>query len=190
MLDRDGVLNRMWRRTDSGELDSPRRGDHVLLYPTAVDAVRELNYAGVPCAVVSNQPGVAQGKMTIADLDEVTEALLRGLAAGGAHLDAVFLCLHHPQSLVADLRRDCPNRKPRPGLVNMAMRHFQATPEHCWLIGDSDVDVQAGISAGCRTVRVRDGHHRLRSSYHDPRADATEQDVGSAVRSIVRGGRR
>ena len=34
------------------------------------------------------------------------------------------------------------------------MRELGATPEQTFLIGDSDDDMQAGVDAGCQTVRV------------------------------------
>ncbi len=152
IFDRDGVLNRLWHEPDLGTVDSPARPEQVRLMPGAAEAVARITSAGVPCAIASNQPGVAKGKMTARLLGQVTRTLLDRLEAEGGRIDHVFYCLHHPDASVTRLRVDCPDRKPRPGLLLKAAAVFGAAPADCWFIGDTGTDVRAGRAAGCRTA--------------------------------------
>lgn len=154
ILDRDGVLNELWREPDLGLVDSPSNPAQVRLTPSAVPAVRQLNAAGVPCVVVSNQPGVAKGKVSHRMLSRVTDTIIRRLEAGGARIDRFYYCLHHPNAVVPRLRADCPNRKPRPGLLLRACQTYGVAPEDCWFIGDTAIDIAAGAAAGCRTAWI------------------------------------
>lgn len=154
ILDRDGVLNEFWCNPDTGKTDSPMGASQVRLAWDAVAAVRRINAAGLPCVVASNQPGIAKGKLSFEAMREVTAALICALMAGGAEIDRIFYCLHHPEGVVPSLRADCPNRKPRPGLLLLAARHFGVEPAACWFIGDMATDVAAGRAAGCGTAWI------------------------------------
>jgi len=102
-LDRDGVLN---RKMPEGEYVTGWEQFEIL--PGVVDAIGRLNRAGVRAIVISNQRGVALGKMTEADVNNVHARLADLLAAEGAHLDAFFYCPHDKNA--------CTCRKPLPGL--------------------------------------------------------------------------
>lgn len=116
-LDRDGVVNRMVYDAEHGTVDSPANPDQLEMLPGAAEAVRALNDLGLPVIVVSNQPGIAKGKMTLALQEAITSKLQAGLAAAGAHLDGVYYCLHHPDAALPEYRIRCDCRKPKPGLL-------------------------------------------------------------------------
>jgi D-glycero-D-manno-heptose 1,7-bisphosphate phosphatase len=188
IFDRDGVLNRLWREPDLGTVDSPLRTDQMLLTDHAAAAVRLANDAGVPCVVASNQPGVAKGKMSPALLEAVTWRFLSALAALDARIDAVHYCVHHPDAVVPALRRDCPNRKPRAGLLLRAVERLGVDPAACWFVGDTVRDIVAGRGAGCRTAWVGE----LRCDACPTRLgaaapDLTAPNVLQAVTSILKG---
>jgi D-glycero-D-manno-heptose 1,7-bisphosphate phosphatase len=82
-LDRDGTIN-----VSAPKGEYLRRPEDVALLPGAGTAVRRLNDAGVPVFVVTNQRGVALGRMTLADVDAVNERLSELLAAVGARIDS------------------------------------------------------------------------------------------------------
>jgi len=67
--------------------------------------------------------------------------------AGGARIDAIYYCPH-------DFQPPCSCRKPQPGMLLEAARKYELDLAESWMIGDSDHDVEAGRSAGCRTVRL------------------------------------
>lgn len=47
-----------------------------------------------------------------------------------------------------DSQDNCACRKPKPGMILRAIKEYALEPESCWIIGDSQTDIQAGIAAG------------------------------------------
>jgi D-glycero-D-manno-heptose 1,7-bisphosphate phosphatase len=142
LLDRDGTIN-----VGAPEGDYIRTVAELALLPDAADAVRRLNAAGLPVAVVTNQRGVALRLMSEADLDAVNERLRELLAAEGARLDAVYCCPHGHDA--------CDCRKPLPGLLTRAAAELGLPLADAVMVGDTEVDVEAGRAAGCGlTIRL------------------------------------
>jgi D-glycero-D-manno-heptose 1,7-bisphosphate phosphatase len=143
LLDRDGVLN-----VDKG--DFVKHPGELEMIAGAARAVARLNQAGVKVAVCTNQSVVGRGIIGRAQLDAVHRALAERLSAEGARLDLLLDCTDHPE-------RPGPRRKPQPGMLIEALRHFSATPGETPMIGDSLRDLQAAERAGCKRVLVRTG---------------------------------
>lgn len=135
-LDRDGTLNR--KAPEGAYVERPA---DVVLLPESAAAVRRLNELGVPVVVVSNQRGVALGRMSEADVGEVNDAVASLLAREGAVVDSWLVCPH-----AADA---CDCRKPGPGLLlaGLAARPG-ARAERCIMLGDAETDMLAGRAAG------------------------------------------
>ncbi len=162
-LDRDGVINELVYFEEAGIIDSPFHESHVRLLPGAAEGIRILRTIGFSVIVISNQPGVAKGQCSRERLERITQRIHQLLAEGGAKLDAVYYCLHHPQGRVPDLTRECACRKPKPGLILQAAGEHGIDLDESCFVGDSFTDVQAGQAAGCRTVllgRLRCDHCR------------------------------
>lgn len=181
-LDRDGVLNR--------EIDGVHGPDALELIDGAGEAVRRLNRAGVPAICVTNQPDVAKGFMTLADLHAVLAALDTRLAEHGAYLDDLYYCPHHPErgfpGEVADLKIDCDCRKPRPGMLFTAARRHNLDLAGSWMIGDRYADVAAAHAAGARAVLVRTGHAGDDAGRHDEVPDLIVDDIAAAVDHVLK----
>lgn len=185
-LDRDGVLNELVLNTATGDHESPYRAEDVRLTPGAAEAVRLLRTLDVPLAVVSNQPSAAKGTTDLGSLAAVHDAVMRQLADAGAGVDEVRYCFHHPAGTDLELGRACDCRKPAPGLILQAADALgldDAALGRSWLIGDSDVDVEAGRAAGLRTVLVEDPRSAHRRAGGP--ADARARDVLEAARVVV-----
>ena len=142
-LDRDGTIN---KKAPAG--DYIKRPGEVRLLPGAAEAIKRLNDAGVAVIVVSNQRGIALGRMSERDLKDVHAELAARLeAATGARVDAFFHCPH-------DLDR-CTCRKPAPGMFLQARARFPSIElERSAIIGDGPEDVEAGRRLGMITLRV------------------------------------
>lgn len=156
-IDRDGVLNQMVYDPTHGLLDSPRRVEQVQAISGAGAFVRDIRAAGYLVVVATNQPGLAKGTLTEADLDAVNGELARQLALEGGAWDALRVCPHHPGPCPGGnprYIRPCACRKPEPGLLLDAARELDIDLAASWMVGDGLVDVAAGRRAGCRTVLV------------------------------------
>jgi D-glycero-D-manno-heptose 1,7-bisphosphate phosphatase len=140
LLDRDGTIN-----VKAPDGDYITRPEQLQLIPGAADAIRILNRAGVPTIVITNQRGVALGRMDEADLQAVHSRLNELLMDQGASVDAIFYCPHD--------KGVCACRKPGTLLLSRAQA-FLALPSlrHAIMIGDSSTDVEAGRTVGARTV--------------------------------------
>ena len=149
-LDRDGTLAH-----EVGYVNHPSR---FQLYPWAVDAVRLINRAGLLAVVVTNQAGVARGYFPESVIGEVHAALHAAMAAGGARLDGIYYCPHHPDVGEPPYRADCDCRKPRPGLVRRAAAELGADLSRSFVVGDRHGDLRVAWSVGARGVLVKTGY--------------------------------
>jgi D-glycero-D-manno-heptose 1,7-bisphosphate phosphatase len=145
-FDRDGTLIH-----DPGYLNHP---DQVQLLDGAAEAVRELQRLGCKTVVVSNQSGVARGIVTEEALEKIHERLRELLAAQGASLDGIYFCPYHPDGVIPKYRKESDWRKPKPGMLLAAAQEMEIDLTRSWMIGDNDRDMEAGRSAGCRTILV------------------------------------
>lgn len=144
LLDRDGVLN-------ADRPDFVKNPGELEMIDGAADAVARLNRAGILVALVTNQSGVGRGLFDQNMLEIIHNELRSRLAAGGAKIDALFFCPDPPWAATD-------RRKPGPGMLNEAMRHFRKPADRTVMIGDSLRDMQAAKSAGCARILVRTGN--------------------------------
>ncbi len=153
-LDRDGVINPLIYHRDAGIVDSPFTVNQFTVFPCVPKAIRVLNDMGVAVVVVSNQPGIAKGHFTLQTLRAFDRKLQAALARAGAHIDATYYCLHHPDAINKKYRTRCSCRKPRPGMLRQAGRDLNLSLNECYMVGDGLTDIEAGSRAGCRTVFI------------------------------------
>lgn len=166
-LDRDGVLNRALVR--DGRPFPPRRPEDLEILPGAVEACASLQRAGFLLVVVTNQPDVARGSLSVDALSALHEALVTRIP-----VDAVLWCPH-------DDADGCSCRKPAPGLLLQAAERFGIDLRHSVMVGDRWRDVEAGQRVGCRTVFVDAGYVERRPE--DP--DLTVASLAEAVPWIL-----
>lgn len=153
-VDRDGVINKLIYHRDAGIVDSPFTITQFQMLPRVPAAIRVLNGIGVPVIVVSNQPGIAKKHFSASMLRLFDRKLHDSLRTAGARVDASYYCTHHPESLVAALRKRCNCRKPGIGMLKQASKEFGISLADSFMIGDGLTDIEAGHRAGCRTIFV------------------------------------
>lgn len=154
LLDRDGVINELVYFPEVGVIDSPLTPAQFRLLPGVPEAIRALNELGFKVAVVSNQPGIAKGKMTERLFAEIRSKMKNELEREGAHLDAEYYCFHHPDAVREEYKVNCDCRKPKPGLFLKASSELGLDPSRSFSVGDSLVDVKAGKAAGFTTILI------------------------------------
>jgi D-glycero-D-manno-heptose 1,7-bisphosphate phosphatase len=180
-IDRDGTI--------SEEVGYVNHVSRYRVFPFAAAAVRALNEAGWLAVLVTNQAGVARGYFEEKLIGEVHGVLAAELAKGGARLDAVYYCPHHPSVGEPPYRLDCDCRKPRPGLIRRAAEELGLDLRRCWMVGDRHSDTVLARNAGVRSAFVLTGYgrgeleHQSRAWEHGP--DLVAEDLLEAVRKII-----
>lgn len=141
-LDRDGVIN---KKMDVG--DYVKKWEEFEFLPGTVEAMRFLTENGYRIFIISNQAGVARGKMTPQDLWDIEHKMEEEMGRTGAKITGFYYCLH-------DRDEGCDCRKPKPGLLfQAALDHYIHLPNAVF-VGDDERDKQAGDAAGVKTILV------------------------------------
>lgn len=181
-LDRDGTLI---KEVSSQGL---RSLDELELLPGAAGAVHELNLHGFRAVVVTNQPVVAKGFVSEAELKIIHNKLETLLGLEHAFLDRIYHCPHHPEKGFPgerpELKIPCACRKPGIGMIQQAARELNLDLSRSWLIGDSTADLQCAKNAGLRSILVRTGHGGS-DGKHTVKADFEFDTLKQAVDFLV-----
>ena len=153
-LDRDGVINEMVHHRETGIIDSPNNVDEFVILLDVGKAINKFHELGFKVIIVSNQPGIAKDKFTMKIFEEVKNKMKNELAKTDSFVDAEYYCLHHPEGRNKEYSMVCDCRKPKPGLILKAAKENDIDLANSWMIGDGTTDIQAGHSAGCKTVLI------------------------------------
>ena len=151
-LDRDGNVCE-----DVGYLGDPSM---LHVYPYAPEAIRRINESSMLAILVTNQSGVARGHFGEDAVLKVHDRLEGELARGGARLDGIYYCPHHPTIGQPPYRQSCECRKPRPGMLVRASADHDIDLSQSFVVGDKYSDVRLAHEAGARAVLVRTGYGR------------------------------
>lgn len=154
-LDRDGTINKY--------VGFLRNIDDFELLPGVAEAIKRINSSGYLAIVVTNQPVIARGEVTVPELQHIHNKMETLLGMEGAYLDAIYYCPHHPhkgyEGEIPELKMDCDCRKPKPGMLIKAAEDFNIDLSSSWMIGDGENDIKAGKAAGCKTVLIGESEY-------------------------------
>lgn len=143
-LDRDGVIN---RRPPKAEYIT--HWNEFVFLPRVKEALALLWRKGYDIYIVTNQAGIARGKMTRKQVDDIHSMLIAEAKKFGVTITDISVCPH-------GWDEGCFCRKPNPGLFfDLSYKHhinlFQSV-----CVGDDPRDIEAGRLAGCKTIYVGD----------------------------------
>lgn len=138
-LDRDGVINALVERHN--KLVSPRMFRDFRILDGVSESINILRREKYEVVVVTNQPDISRGLMLQTELDQMTQVLWE------LEVDRVLICPHSDEDA-------CLCRKPKPGLLNQYLQTVELVPAEIWMIGDSEVDMQAGREIGAQTILI------------------------------------
>lgn len=163
-FDRDGTL-----MEEENYCKSPEK---VRAFPGTAAALAELRNQGWLNILITNQSGIGRGYFTTAEYEAVNAELFRQLEGA---LDAAYFCPDSPDV-------PSPRRKPGTGMVEEAVRDHGIEPRHSWFVGDKDIDIHCGKTAGCRTILVLTGYGK---QHQGCGADFTAKDAAEAAQIIL-----
>lgn len=144
-IDRDGIINE-----DTGY---PFLPEHIrfneAVFPLCRTAARK-NYLLI---VITNQAGVAKGKFTEQDVTALHGWMAGELKKRGVTIAGFYYCPHHPDAIVPEYHVFCNCRKPKPGMIEQAIKDFNIDVRNSFVIGDKPSDRIA--LPGLRSVIVK-----------------------------------
>jgi len=169
-LDRDGTTNR-----DTGYIKTL---EELQIFPGAVEAIARLKQAGARVVVVTNQSGVGRGLFSIETLGAIHARLREVFEAGGAPLDGLYYCPHHPDD-------GCACRKPGTVMIERAVADLGLDLSRAYVVGDQRRDIELARRIGAKGLLVTTGPtsaqalEELRQEGAAP--DCVATDLGQAV---------
>ncbi len=167
-LDRDGVL--IVPEMRNGRSYAPRSIETFRMYPQAAEALARLKAAGYLLIVVTNQPDIGNGLVSVEVVNEMHRLIAQALP-----IDRIEMCPHSQSE-------DCNCRKPKPGMLINAARHLEIDLAGSVMVGDRFSDMEAGRAAGCRTIFMDLDYQR-----EEPvAADYAVRSLGEAADLILR----
>jgi len=163
-LDRDGTLivDPPDLRVDAVE--------KIKLFPDTIAALKILSKLDYKVFIISNQAGIAEGRISMQDFEFINSKVIEQLAPSGMHIEKTYVCPH-------DDRENCTCRKPKPGMLLQAAEEYGIDLTDSWMIGDRHTDMQAGHRAGVKTVLVLTGNLPIQSEEADYTADSLEDAI-------------
>ena len=166
-IDRDGTM--------APDVQYCRRPEDFKLFPGVAEAIRKLNESRFKVVVITNQSGIGRGYFTEKTLRSIHQKMIEDLKQKGATLDGIYYCPHHPDD-------NCECRKPKTGLLHKAKQDLDIDFERSYMIGDMALDIQAGKSAGCRTILVTGGNVPVKTTVEP---DLTMPNLAVAIDTIL-----
>ena len=142
-LDRDGVIN-----SDLGYVSNVQ--DFFFLEEIFA-LVRKANQKGYLVIIVTNQSGIGRGYFSEKDFKQLMEWVFGEFRKRECLIHASYFCPFHPEAKLKQYKKNSNLRKPKPGMINLAIKEHNLDASKSILIGDKLSDITAGISAGINT---------------------------------------
>ena len=143
-LDRDGVINRAVVR--DGKPYPPANLAEIEILLGVKEAMTALQKDGWLLIVITNQPDVARGTKSLAEVESINQYLKEVLP-----IDEFRTCYH-------DSDDGCECRKPLPGSLLAAAKTHDIDLSVSYMVGDRWRDTEAGERAGCKTIFIDYGY--------------------------------
>lgn len=174
-LDRDGVINRY-----PGDTKYVTSWKEFKFIPRSKKAIALLNKNKYTVFIISNQAGVNKDIYSQEVLDLITDKMLEALGRARAKIDGVFYCIHRTEDR-------CSCRKPKSGLVELAIKNRNIDMKNSYFIGDTIRDVSTAKASGCKSILVFSGKEKPQNRKNwEAQPDFMFRDLYEAVRFVIR----
>jgi D-glycero-D-manno-heptose 1,7-bisphosphate phosphatase len=147
-LDRDGTLI-----LDKHYLADPAG---VELIPGVAAALVRARSLGYRLFLFTNQSGIARGLHTLEDTLRCNARMEELLGLPAPLFDDICIAPEGPDE-------PAQYRKPSPRFILESIARHRLDPAQCWMIGDREADIQAGLNAKINAAAVCTGKHNAAS---------------------------
>lgn len=171
-VDRDGTLN--------PDLHYLKDAERLELYRGVGDALSLAHDHGFLVLCVTNQSGVERGLYSRSDVERIHERLNALLQPHRARVDGFYYCPHAPET-------KCECRKPGTLLFRQAREDWNIDFSTSAIVGDRDLDVEAGHALGLLTARVTPPGHDGAPAFEPSEVGVpAEVNAGSFAAAVAR----
>lgn len=152
-LDRDGIINHEKKPfVDLSNFE---------IYNDLSSFLKLARDNGYLLFVVTNQPSIAKGFISVDELDLIHQKLEQTLLEEGVFFDEIKYCPHHPEKgfpgEIPELKIECDCRKPENKLILDLIKHYNIDTNQSFFIGDRYRDIEAGARSGLKTILINRG---------------------------------
>ena len=131
-IDRDGIINE--------DTAYPHLPEQIHFNEAIFPLCREAAEKGYLLIVITNQAGVAKGKFGEQDVQALHRWMAEEFRNRGIDIARFYYCPHHAEAVRPEYRQTCNCRKPRPGMVEQAVKDFGIDVSLSLVIGDKTSD--------------------------------------------------
>ena len=139
-LDKDGTL------VDNSKYPEVIPTDEILFADT-LEGLYKLKSAGYEFHMISSQPWVAKGQLSLDQTNEIFESVIEQYKKYGIEFTGYGFCEHHRSD-------NCPDKKPNTGLLEQIATQQNIDISQSFFIGDMESDIECGYNFGLQTGLV------------------------------------
>lgn len=166
-LDRDGVVNEV--KLVNGCPHPPDSVEELNIFSEAKSCLMALKRRQFFIFIVTNQPDVARGKTSIDTVELIHQRII-----GSLPIDDIASCYH-------DDSDRCECRKPKPGMITRLAKKYDICLERSYLIGDRWRDIDAGTTAGLRTLFIDYGYNEKQPTYFNCKVACLREAINKII---------
>lgn len=169
LLDRDGtvIVDPPDLRVDKVE--------KIELFPDSIEALKYLADNDFNVIFITNQAGIAEGRITEKEFWNLQDEVLKQLSPSGVKVLKTYMNGEAVGSNTSEWR------KPGPKMLQQAAKDFDFDLKDVYMVGDNHSDIMAGINAGTKTILVKTANENVEA----PEANYTAPNLMDAVKYIV-----
>ena len=161
-IDRDGVIN---KQAKAHEYITSWK--EFKFFPTLLNAFAKISKTDYKIIIITNQRGIARGKMSVDDLGKIHKKMSEEIIKAGGRIDGIYFCPHDDNS--------CNCRKPLPGLLDKAMNEKNLCLQESWVVGNFLSDIELGKSRNCKTIYI--GNNKQTTNLSDFSVNCLDEAV-------------
>ncbi len=177
-LDRDGTINE--------EMGYINHSDRFIIFPFVAESIKVFNSLDFRVIVVTNQSGIARGYFDESLVVELHDRLINEMKEKNAIIDSIYYCPHHPVEGKGKYLLDCNCRKPRPGMIETAVKEHEIDLDKSYMIGDRYKDILFAKKLNIKSAFVLTGYGKGEYEYQRDSWEYLPDLVGENLLAVAK----